>query len=67
VAVAQICNLLYRGFLIRQAWKIRVVSFVADTQPNAIRRYSRFQICAAGPAPDVQFKLPGVETGMDNG
>jgi len=38
--VAQNCILPYRGFAIRRAldW--------SDAWPNAIRRYSRLQICA---------------------
>src|SRR5437764_5237713 len=45
-AVAQICNLLYRGFSIRRHFEI------ADRVPqranpqNTILRHSRFQICA---------------------
>jgi hypothetical protein len=42
--VAQDCILLYRGFAIRKAFAIRRVP-AFQRLPNAIRRYSRFQIC----------------------
>ena len=45
-AVAQIFNLLYRGFAIRLALETAWLSESFNPQPNAIRRYSRFQICA---------------------
>jgi hypothetical protein len=44
--VAQICNLLYRGFSIRSAREIQKSLVNSDVPPNAIRRYSRFKICA---------------------
>ncbi len=44
--VAQICNLLYRRFVICNASACSRPSRQAVAQPNAIRRYSRLQICA---------------------
>jgi len=45
-AVAQISNLLYRGFPIRQRVEVRSRLKLADGQPNGIRQYSRLEICA---------------------
>jgi hypothetical protein len=44
--VAQICNLLYRRFLIGRASESSCALAVADVPQNAILRYSRLQICA---------------------
>ena len=44
--VARICNLLYRGFSIRQPSAILTTPELERALPNAIRRYSRLQICA---------------------
>jgi len=44
--VAQISNLLYRGFPIRQRVEVLARSKLADAQPNGIRRHSRLEICA---------------------
>src|SRR5438105_1950147 len=46
--VAQICNLLYRRFAICEALPFAPRSRRAEALPNAIRRYSRLQICATG-------------------
>lgn len=45
-AVAQNCNLLYRGLTVRRRPEILSKSIGSHVQPNAIRRYSRLQICA---------------------
>ncbi len=45
-AVAQTCSLPYRGLAIRKALKDSPRSKRTVTQPNAIRRYSRVQLCA---------------------
>src|SRR5262245_50949600 len=50
-AVAQIFNLLYRGFATRRPSANLVASFQASGLPTASRRYSRLQICATGFAP----------------
>src|SRR5690349_15531073 len=44
--VAQICNLLYRRFVICQALPSSNDSPSAEAQPTTSRRYSRLQICA---------------------
>jgi hydrogenase/urease accessory protein HupE len=44
--VAQICNLLYRRFVIGRASDGSSVLAVADAPQNAILRYGRLQICA---------------------
>jgi len=44
--VAQIFNLPYRGFAIRKGSKTLKPLEGADSQPNAIRRDSRVQLCA---------------------
>src|SRR5436305_3252862 len=44
--VAQICNLLYRRFVIGSAPDFANVPFVTNAPQNAILRYSRLQICA---------------------
>ena len=54
--VAQISNLLYRGFVIRKPFKIAGAPGVGHALPNAIRRYSRLQICATPPARRSRFR-----------
>ncbi len=49
--VAQSCTLLYRGFAIRMAHPFPVRRGLTDALPNAIRRYSRLQICATTSRP----------------
>ena len=44
--VAQICNLLYRRFVIGRASERSSALALADVPQNAILRYSRLQICA---------------------
>jgi hypothetical protein len=44
--VAQIFNLLYRGFSIRKAREVMEHGGTTNALPNAIRRYSRLKICA---------------------
>jgi hypothetical protein len=47
IGVAQIFNLPYRGFAIRMPLGICEGTVLTNAMPNAIRRYSRLQICAA--------------------
>src|SRR5437879_1043589 len=47
--VAQISNLLYRRFLICKPLEIPALSKHPGALPNAIRRYSRLEICATLP------------------
>ena len=44
--VAQICNLLYRRFVIGKVWGARFAGRFKHTPQNAILRYSRLKICA---------------------
>src|SRR5439155_19246527 len=46
--VAQICNLLYRRFAICGPLTLPPRLARNEALPNAIRRYSRLQICATG-------------------
>src|SRR5437763_13812723 len=46
--VAQICNLLYRRFAICEPLTLQPGLARTEALPNAIRRYSRLQICATG-------------------
>ena len=45
-SVAQICNLLYRRFVIGKAWKQFEASQIVSSPQNAILRYTRLKICA---------------------
>src|SRR5438552_17617896 len=45
VNVTQICNLLYRRFVICKGPEVSRALIPPQALPNAIRRYSRLQIC----------------------
>jgi len=57
--VAQISNLLYRGFPIRQRVEVWSRLKPAGGQPNGIRRYSRLEICATALHAGTAFRFTG--------
>jgi hypothetical protein len=54
--VAQIFNLLYRGFLIR--W----LAAISNDWPNTVRRYGRIQFCATSNAAVPRWVHPRLST-----